>query len=117
MIGNCSFPDVLLLYNQPLTVTFWPTCFGRSLMRTVSIRRRIIDGAASLERGCPHPRIDVVRTAASSAAPRRTRVRTPALQQTSTIAPAPLQLRDDCSDLARLFVDRRQLCGKAFDLL
>ena len=42
-IGNCSFPEVRLLYSQPLTVTVSPTCCGNSLIRTVvAIRRRII---------------------------------------------------------------------------
>src|SRR5688572_13377076 len=42
MIGNCSFPEVRLLYSQPLMVTFSPMCWGRSLMRAVVIRRGIL---------------------------------------------------------------------------
>src|SRR5436305_14434877 len=38
MIGNCSLPDVRLLYSQPLTMTFVPTRPGRSLMRAVVIK-------------------------------------------------------------------------------
>src|SRR6185436_20239128 len=47
MIGNCSFPEVRLLYNQPLTVTFSPTCCANSLIRTVVIRAGIIPTPAT----------------------------------------------------------------------
>src|SRR5581483_9743964 len=38
MMGNCSLPDVRLLYSQPLIVTFSPTCCGRSLILTFAIK-------------------------------------------------------------------------------
>src|SRR5216684_2843547 len=37
-IGNCSFPEVRLLYSHPSMVTFSPMCWGSSLMRVVVIR-------------------------------------------------------------------------------
>src|SRR5215212_11904342 len=81
MIGNCSFPDVRLLYSHPLTVTVSPAWAGSSLMRTVAaIGRRIIREERRRPAGWPGgvrrpPRYHRLPTLVSRARPPRERMR------------------------------------------